>query len=314
MLSIIAFAFTAFIAPTPLAHAASRELVISDTRQLLSQMLGNWPFDLWLTAIIGLVIGFAVWAYLDSFAEALAALLVLAIVAFLLFTPLVTNLSRLRPASTSDHQVITQISTGQPTRPVVILLIICILLILPYISSFSGIITVAVAVVAALVLFPYVSNFYPAPGGGNYYVNAVRAPWLPPEKIALSTGRDYYGYVLEETIDWFTVLRSKNRKIVYIPAKEVIRRSPCEPALQGKGDHISQPIANTFYRPSPHIKVCADSKYLKRGRKRHTPVKAAHRHPGKRARVRPSNPRPSVTPPALRRPEAARPVTANVAW
>src|SRR4029077_185812 len=87
VLSIVAFAFTAFIAPTPLAQAATRQLVFSDTRQLFSQLLGNWIFIV-LVVVIGLVIGFAVWRYLDSFAEALAAVVVLVIVVFLLFTPL----------------------------------------------------------------------------------------------------------------------------------------------------------------------------------------------------------------------------------
>src|ERR1700748_579257 len=91
VLSLIAFAFTALFAPTPLAHAQTRQVVIYDTRELLSHTLGNWPFDLWLTAIIGVVILYAVWNYLGSFAEAVAALVVLAIVVFLLFTPLVTN-------------------------------------------------------------------------------------------------------------------------------------------------------------------------------------------------------------------------------
>jgi len=293
VLSIVAFAFTAFIAPTPLAQAATRQLVFSDTRQLFSQLLGNWIFIV-LVVVIGLVIGFAVWRYLDSFAEALAAVVVLVIVVFLLFTPLVANLPQLRLASTSDHQVITQIFTFQPTRAIVILLIICVLLIIPYVSSLSGTITVAVAVLAALALFPYVSNFYPTPGGSNYYATAVRTPWLPAEKIALRTGRDYYGYVLAETADWFTVLRSKNRKIVYIPAKEVIRRSSCDPALQAKGDHISQPIANTFYHSSPHIKVCADAKYLKLHKKRHIPLKAANLRLGT-TRIPPT--RPFLSPP-----------------
>jgi hypothetical protein len=295
VLSIIAFAFTAFIAPTPLARAATRQLVIYDTRQLLSHGLASWPFDLLLTAIIGLAIGIVIWVYLDSVAEALAALLVLAIVVFLLFTPLAANLSRLQPASTSDHHILTQINSGPLTHNSVVVLVICALLVLPFISSFSSFVTGLVAVVAALALFPYVSNFYPAPGGGNYYVTALRTPWLSPEKVTLRTGRNYYGYVLDETADWFTVLRSKNRKIVYIPAKEVIRRSACEPALQAKGDHISQPIANTFYQPPPHIKVCADAKYLKLHKKRHTPLKAAHLRLGTTTRIPPT--RPFLSPP-----------------
>jgi hypothetical protein len=129
----------------------------------------------------------------------------------------------------------------------------------------------------------------------------VRTPWLPPEKITTSSGRAYYGYVLEATAKWFTVLRSKNRKILYIPAKDVIRRSPCEPTAEAQGDRITQPIANAFYRPSPHLKVCADSKYLKHHRKRHTPAKEAQRHPRRPTRVPPSGgwlpPTPAVSTP-----------------
>ena len=70
------------------------------------------------------MIGFAVWRYLDSVAEALAAVLVLAIVVTLLFTPLVANLPELRLVSSSDQQIITRIFTSHPTRIIVTLLII----------------------------------------------------------------------------------------------------------------------------------------------------------------------------------------------
>lgn len=294
VLSIIAFAFTAFIAPTPFAKQTTRYVVLSDTRQLFAQMLDHWPFGLAITVIAAAVIGVAVWIYLGSAAEALAALLVLAIVVTLLFTPLVVNLPGLYQVSSNDKQIITQISGPHPSRMVVTLLIILALLVLPYITTPQGAVTAAVAAVAALALFPYVTNFYPT-RGGNYYVNAVRTPWLPPEKITTSSGRAYYGYVLEATTKWFTVLRSKNRKIVYIPAKDVIRRSPCEPAVQAQDDRITQPIANTFYQPSAHLKVCADSKHLKHHVKRHTPVKKANRHPRRPTRVPPSSDRATAT-------------------
>jgi hypothetical protein len=251
VLSIIAFAFTAFIAPTPFAKQTTRYVVLSDTRQLFAQMLDHWPFGLAITVIAAAVIGVAVWIYLGSAAEALAALLVLAIVVTLLFTPLVANLPGLYQVSSNDKQIITQISGPHPSRMVVTLLIILALLVLPYITAPQGAVTAAVAAVAALALFPYVTNFYPT-RGGNYYVNAVRTPWLPPEKITTSSGRAYYGYVLEATTKWFTVLRSKNRKIVIY-----------RPRMSSAGHRASPPcrprtIASRSRSPTPstsHLRI-----------------------------------------------------------
>jgi hypothetical protein len=135
---------------------------------------------------------------------------------------------------------------------------------LRYLGSFllpEEVMTMAIALLAVVAFFPYIYNIYPVPHRTEYYVGVLRSPWLPAEKFSLKSGVSYYGYALSEDQDWFVVLLSKTRKIVYIPTPDVVRRRVCE-TLSQRQLPAEPPLITTFYAKPPSIPYCADRKYL----------------------------------------------------
>jgi hypothetical protein len=124
--------------------------------------------------------------------------------------------------------------------------------------SYSSALTVAAALVATIALFPYVRYIYPAPRGHSYYAEATHAMWLPAERIELSTGRVYYGYVLASGGSWFTLLLDKSRTIAYVPAAEIVNRSVCQPRMPAEpAQH--PPLIPWLYHPPALLRVCPAS-------------------------------------------------------
>jgi hypothetical protein len=121
--------------------------------------------------------------------------------------------------------------------------------------------TLLIALVASIAFFPYIYNIYPVPHRTEYYVGVLRSPWLPAEKISLRGGRNYYGYTLSADPGWFTVLLARTRKIVYVHADDVLRRSVCETLSQRKIP-VEPPLITTFYRKPATLRPCADRKHL----------------------------------------------------
>jgi hypothetical protein len=85
-----------------------------------------------------------------------------------------------------------------------------------------------VAIIATLVLIPYVSGIYPVPHQGSYYYDVLHELWLPAEKIVMNSGHVYYGYILSTEPTWDIVLKT-NRTIVYIRSDDIVHRSSCQP-------------------------------------------------------------------------------------
>jgi hypothetical protein len=135
---------------------------------------------------------------------------------------------------------------------------------LRYFGSFllpEEVMTMAIALLAVVAFFPYIYNIYPVPHRTEYYVGVLRSPWLPAEKFSLKSGASYYGYALSEDQDWFVVLLSKTRRIVYLSAPDVVRRRVCE-TLSQRQLPAEPPLITTFYAKPPSIPYCADRKYL----------------------------------------------------
>jgi hypothetical protein len=85
----------------------------------------------------------------------------------------------------------------------------------------------AAAPVASILLFPYVFQLYPLPFNGSFYAQLLRQPWLPAERITLTTRQNVIGYTLSSGSDWFIVLMDNSRTIFYYHSKEVASQQVC---------------------------------------------------------------------------------------
>ena len=269
LLSVMAFAFAAFISPTAITLPELAHLLRADWNLLYSQVHGDG-----LLAIgAGVVVFLAVWGYNQSFSEGISAAAAMVVALSLLVAiPLVSLSTPLRLANDTEHRVDMWL-TGPDGIPLfqiliaalvsaVLLTILGVVLALysgadlgPTLSSFSWLVTCVVAFVAAVALFPYVNNVYPVPPKHGYYAQATHTMWLPTERLTLSTKNVYYGYVLASDVSWFTVLLAESRTIVYIPADEVVSRSVCQPKMLDQPKQ-HPPLIPWLYHPPPKLPVC----------------------------------------------------------
>jgi hypothetical protein len=289
-LSALTFAFAAFIAPTSLTLPISRSLAAEDTYVLLARIDANRP----TTLAIALLIVIIAYLYFRSFVEALATLLMLTVAVALLSAPIIKDLylpSSLQSANSRERSIgplfRQHANTALPsTERHVIIAIIFVLVVILIVTNLAAITfgwlwlaepataviavvaraipdiaTLVIALVTTIAFFPYIYNIYPVPHHTEYYVGILRSPWLPAEKLSLRSGRNYYGYALSADHDWFTVLLSKTRKIVYIHTDDIVRRSVCETLSQRKIP-LERPLITTFYRKPATIRPCADRKHL----------------------------------------------------
>ena len=88
--------------------------------------------------------------------------------------------------------------------------------------------SVAWIIGAAVILIPIIAPIYPIPNAVSFYVAELRQPWLPEEKITLTTGQVDYGYTLTTNNNWFEILTAGSRTIRYIPARYVGGRDVCQ--------------------------------------------------------------------------------------
>lgn len=279
MLGAIALVFTAFIAPTSLILPVTRELAIADKHQLFARVDANRA----ATLLVATVIFIFAYIYFRSFPEALASVLMLAVALELLATPVIKDLYvprtlRLAISMESDamrifaRDVVDHVFPGGYHAFLIYgSIAFCLLFVVnaasgiqqlaAFVSSTvtaaANLITLLIALLVTFAFFPYIYNIYPIPHQQEYYVGVLRTPWLPAEKFELSSGRNYYGYALSEDQDWFTVLLSRTRKIIYLPTHEILARSVCETRSQEKVP-MEKPLITTFYVKPSIIPPCAN--------------------------------------------------------
>jgi hypothetical protein len=265
LLSVLAFAFTAFITPTSITLTDIVYLVQADWYHLVIVISDNRR-----SVIVGvLVILVLLWIYNRSLLEALSAVVALAVAVTLLLAVPDTLLSpRLQLASNNEHHIVLRVTSRahgfsgpQILMALIVLAIVFIILAYPrnvdgQLEGFSWMLSVAVALIATVALFPYVRYIYPVPQYRNYYTQAAHAMWLPAEKIELSTSRIYYGYILSSDGGWFTVLSANSRAIVYLSADDVVGRSVCQPGLTDQPKQYP-PLVPWLYNPPPQLPACA---------------------------------------------------------
>lgn len=83
--------------------------------------------------------------------------------------------------------------------------------------------------IASLLYVPYI---YPFPRSITYYEAMLHQPWLPAERITLSSGGDVVGYPLTIDGGWMVVLVDRTRSIQYISTKDVMARTVCQTGQQ----------------------------------------------------------------------------------
>ena len=259
VLSIVAFIFTVYITPTSMSLPVVLTLIHVQEHHILALISGQRP----MTFVIALLIGTYVFIFTGSFVEALSAVGA-AIVALALFLAALAPYQSLPASINKEAEVIDQHLFAWVTTERVILIVVALALLLVLLSlafsaalaALASLVTALIAMIIALVLFPYVYSFYPIPRDSGYYVEVMRAPWLPAEKITLNSGNIYYGYTLSNANGWFTVLLANTRRIVYLPAKNVTDRMVCQPKMPHQPP-AGPPLIPLFYTRPPHIQACA---------------------------------------------------------
>ena len=254
VLSIVAFVFTVFITPTSLRLPVTLRLARLDEHQLLIWVSAD-PF---FTIVIALLIGFTVWIFSGSLVEALGILVVAVVtLALLLIAPKSPQSlpSALGFVGAAEQKIALFIINERILTAIALVFIFIIALGSATFLGMARALTTLIALMATLALFPYVSNFYPAPRHSSYYVDVLRTPWLPAEKIKLSSGVVYNGYVLSADAGWFIVLLTNSRRVVYLPALDVARRTVCQPVTPSQPPP-RKPLIPLFYTRPPVIPRC----------------------------------------------------------
>jgi hypothetical protein len=263
LLSILAFAFAAFITPTSITLTDVLYLAQTDWYHLVNVFSGSRPGII----VIVLIILAVLWVYNRSFLEALSAVVALAIAVSLLFAlPSLLPLShRLQLAGNNEHRIVLEAHSGAYGFSGLEMLGFLLLVAFVFVSftypkdqftGYSWLLSVAVALIATVALFPYVRYIYPVPQYRNYYTEAAHSMWLPAEKIELSTHRIYYGYIVSSDGGWFTVLSANSRRIIYLSADDVVGRSVCQPRLTDQPPQYP-PLVPWLYNPPPQLPACA---------------------------------------------------------
>jgi hypothetical protein len=263
LLSILTFAFAAFISPTSITLAEGGALAKADWSQLLSHIASYRTAAI----LVGLVILAAVWAYNRSFAEGASIVAWMVVALTILMAVPIINLSMpLRLASSNERRIVLQASAGiygfSGRDILVVAAVVAIVFVaLTFrnaVDGLSWLLIGGVALVASIALFPYVHSIYPVPRDRNYYAEATHAMWLPAERIVLNSNEIYYGYVLSSDSDWFTVLLANSRTIAYVPAADVVARSVCQPRMLAQ-PKAYRPLIPWLYHSPSHLPACPAS-------------------------------------------------------
>jgi MFS family permease len=257
LLSLIAFIFTAFITPAPVKLSDMLPLASAESQLLFGHVAAAshvTPTQV-ITFVALLVIIGIFWVYHRSLGEAVSIVIVMAVAFVLLLARPNQNPSMprtLRLAGMGEHELVAWSATEWTLIILIGLMIVYFLT--AYYQTFPKVLSVIIAIIATLALFPYVYNVYPFPRHTDYYVKVLHELWLPAEKIVLKSGVVYSGYVLSNSDGWFTLLRA-NKTIIYLQADNVIRRSVCQPRTNPKPPSYS-PLVSLLYSKPPPTPAC----------------------------------------------------------
>jgi hypothetical protein len=265
LLSLMVFAFAAFITPSPISMPEVLSLAKADWHQftqLVLSILGHQQIlYLALIVVLSVVLIGPLWEHHREIAEVAAMTVFMVVIVALLaarsseplLLPTTLRLARATEGQ-NEHQLIT-LTTAY--WPLAIAIGLSLIFLASTYSSIPKVLSAAVAIIATFALFPYVSAIYPVPSHGNYYSEVLHELWLPAEKIVLNSGHVRYGYILASDPTWDTVLLT-NRKIVYLRADDVVHRSVCQPKTTPEPAPYPPLIPLLYTKPSP-TPACAPS-------------------------------------------------------
>jgi hypothetical protein len=215
-----------------------------------------------VTIIIAILIGLAVYGVTHSVAEAISGLVAAVVALAFLLTAFTANPhlpASFSKAQMGERQLFPWLTAEHIILAVIALAIIFAMGFLPYLTwipaAIVALLTWSLAAIATLAFFPYVYDFYPVPSKTGYYVEVMRALWLPAEQITLKSGRIYHGYTLSITGGWFTVLLVNSRKIVYLSGANIAERVVCQPNMPNQPPS-KPPLISLFYTHPPNIPGC----------------------------------------------------------
>jgi hypothetical protein len=270
LLTLMTFMFAAFISPTSITSAEVFNLARADWNALNQKIA--YHHALVIVAVIVVLV--ALWAHNRSFAEGLSIIVAGAVAcALVIAVPSAIRSVPLRLASSNEHRLAAKFAAkvaakaavyGIPERDILLSTVLLALAIIVLVnlgnikrihSHFSWLLMAVVSLVAAIALFPYVHYIYPVPQTRDYYAEATHAMWLPAERIATSTGRIYYAYVLSSDGIWLTVLLTNSRTIAYIPVTKVVSRSVCQPTMTAQPKEYP-PLIPWLYNSPAHLPTC----------------------------------------------------------
>jgi hypothetical protein len=214
--------------------AATRLLIISDDRPATASAIASSGgyFNVLLGTLIPLVPIFIpyVAVLLLIFRRFLLSALAFMAAAFISPVRLYRPVSSILPTTQTAawHDLLNWINANKVATAALVFILACILV--TWITSSSGFqwFSFLWIVVAAIIFLPIVAPIYPIPRAVGFYVTMLRQPWLPSERITLTSGQVEYGYTLATSGGWFVMLTAGSRTIRYIPAREVATRVVCQ--------------------------------------------------------------------------------------
>ena len=262
------FVFAAFITPSPLTLPQVISLAVADWHHLVQVVLSFSPLHSQVFIVTGIIVLSTLiiaplLAHHREFAEVAGMIVIAAVAAALLIPkssarPPIAIPLRLEGATASlrlnENHVVALTATYWPVA-IAIALSIALIGRAYRDHRFSRLLSATVALVATFALFPYVAQIYPIPHRASYYSQVLHELWLPAEKIVTKSGHVYYGYILSSDFHWETVLRT-NRKIAYLRADEVMRRSVCQPRTAPEPAPYP-PLIPLLYTKPPPTRPCA---------------------------------------------------------
>jgi hypothetical protein len=91
-----------------------------------------------------------------------------------------------------------------------------------------------VGTLLALALTVYVIGLYPLQMGKSYYESLLTLPWLPAQKITLTSGKTVLGFVLSDSNVSMEILIDEGRSVVYYPNQLIKNQKICalDPEVQ----------------------------------------------------------------------------------
>jgi hypothetical protein len=138
---------------------------------------------------------------------------------------------------------------------IVELVVIGIVLLIYVILAGPSALVTSVGTISSLALALYVLQIYSFPNIASSYSELIRQPWMPAERITLSSGPPVIGYVLASTDTSLEVLLNSNRSIIFYPNGTVVREQICQ---VNSAPTRTRPLV-TFLPPNAGIPDCANS-------------------------------------------------------